>query len=231
MSRECVHLCQGDFNQTTAYSKRPASIAKAFAEAGARRLHIIDLDSVRGNSANNRDVIREIRDTVPCVLQVGGGIREEEDVKELIDIGVEKLILGTLLINNPETVSAWVRQYGDIFIGGIDAREGMVKIDGRVSSTFLKDLEVLDTIKNLGITQLIYTNISRDGTMEGPDIDRANLIAQRSGMEVIIAGGISSEQDIEEIVTHRHKNLIGLIVGKAIYENRISLSAVFREYS
>lgn len=227
---ECVRLFQGDYSQSTHYSKRPASIAKAFAEAGARRIHIVDLDAARGNSKTNRNVIHDIRKEVPCVLEVGGGIRSEDDVKELLDIGVDKLILGTLLANKPEKVGEWVSKYGDVFIAGIDARDGMVKISGWENDINLKDLELVDRIKNLGIKEIIYTNISLDGTLQGPDIERTNLIAERSGLEVILSGGISSEQDIEEVITHRHRGLKGVITGKAIYENRISLSAVFRDY-
>ena len=169
------------------------------------------------------DVIRRIRNSVSCKVEVGGGIRSEEDVGELFDAGIDRLVLGTILVREPNTVAGWVRRYGQRFVGDIAALDGIVRIKGWESDTGLTDESLATRIKAIGIEIVIYTNISQDGTLSGPDIEGTNRIAERSGLSVILSGGISSNADVETVHQNKHPGVAGIITGKAVLEGRVAL--------
>jgi phosphoribosylformimino-5-aminoimidazole carboxamide ribotide isomerase len=220
---ECVRLYQGDYSQVTVYEKDPVTAAREFEKAGAKRIHIVDLDAARGGSKRNRKKIRKIRKAVSCALQLGGGIRDEEDVTELIDLGIDYLVLGTIFARNTNRVEGWIKHYGPIFIAGIDALNGKVQISGWEQTTEILDTELAKRAKEIGITGIIYTSIAKDGTLEGPDIDATKRIAEAARLPIIHSGGISSTADIEQIVNSNIENVTGIITGKAVYEERFNL--------
>ncbi len=229
---KCVRLERGDFNRVTVYSDNPVSIARDFEKAGVRWIHIVDLDAARGNvegSAKNRRVVREIKMSVGCNVEIGGGIRSESDVEELLNSGVDLLILGTIIVRNIDRVTRWYRNYGDVFIAGIDARDGIVRVSGWEESGGIGDAELAERVSKIGIRRIIYTNISRDGLLSGPDVDRTNLIARVSNLRVVLSGGIGSENDIE-YVYKKGESLAGVITGKAVYEGKISLERMIELY-
>lgn len=226
---ECVRLVQGDYDEATVYEKDPVVMARRFADAGARRIHVVDLDAARGDSQTNRKKIRKIRRAVDATIQLGGGIRRDEDVEELLDLGIDRLVVGTAFARRPEAVAGWVAHYGEVFLVGIDAMDGMVRISGWEKETLHKDVDLAARAREARVAGIIYTNIERDGTMEGPDIDRTNLIAERSGVPVILSGGIGSMDHLTAVRENAAKNVVGVIVGKAIYEATIDLESIFAD--
>ncbi len=229
MNGQCVRLSEGRYADSQVYSSRPEEVARDFAAAGALCIHIVDLDAARGDG-RNRKVLGKIRRAVACKLEIGGGIREETDVEELLALGIERLVLGTVLARQPERTAQWVEKYGPVFVGGIDAREGMVRVSGWEESSGIQDLALAGQGAILGLSAIIYTNIARDGTLAGPDIRRTNRIAAVSGLPVILSGGIGSAEDVARVARDKHENVRGLIVGKAIYEGKVTLQALIAAY-
>ncbi len=226
---QCVRLYKGQYDQSRIYNSDPASIAESFQEAGTRRIHLVDLDAARGGN-NNRSVLKKIRKSVKTTLEVGGGVRTEADVEELLEIGIDRLIVGTILAREPETVGRWIKKYGQVFIAGIDALNGMVKVSGWEEGSSMTDIELSRKAADLGIISIIYTNIDKDGTLEGPDIVSTLKIAEASGLPVILSGGISGPEDIREACSFSNKGIRGIITGKALYEERLDLSSVISEF-
>ncbi len=230
LNNSCVRLFKGDYSSSKVYSNKPEEVAQSFVKSGAERIHIVDLDAAKDEGKKNRGTIKRIREAVNCVIEVGGGVRTRADIDELLEIGVNKLIIGTILIKNPKEVIEWVKAYGNIFIGGIDVLDGYVKISGWEQASGIIDTDLANKLKDWGISEIIYTNISKDGTLSGPDIANTNKIAEVSGLSVILSGGISSDDDIKNVYNNRHSGVTGLITGKAVYENKIHLDEVVELY-
>jgi phosphoribosylformimino-5-aminoimidazole carboxamide ribotide isomerase len=227
---QCVRLFQGKYDQATRYSLNPVDVAGTYDKAGALWIHLVDLDGARGKGRNNRATIKAIREAVRCRIETGGGIRTEKDIEELLSIGVDKLILGTVLIKEPERVSGWINQYGNVFAAGIDALNGQVKVSGWEAGAGMQDTVLAAKAEKLGLSGIIYTSISRDGTFTGPDIRSTNKIAGASSLPVILSAGIGSRADVEKVSANRAANIKGLIVGKAIYEDKVDIKELLTEY-
>lgn len=232
---KCVRLYRGDYAQSTEYKIDPVEVAAQFVREGARRIHLVDLNAARGGAtdrgSNNRKIIAAIRATVPeAVIEVGGGIRSAQDVEELKGIGVDRLIVGTVLVRRPELVEQWAARYPETFIAGIDAKDGEVRISGWEEGSSLTDTEAARLAREAGAVSIIYTNIQRDGTLQGPDIENSLMVADAGGLPVIVSGGIRGMQDFEEIKQISADRIAGVITGKAIYEQRIKLSEVIGAY-
>lgn len=227
---ECVRLYKGNYSEATVYDKDPVAAAREFERAGAQRLHIVDLDAARGGSKRNRKKIRKIRKAVSCTIQLGGGIRDEDDVAELIDLGIDRLVVGTIFARNTSRVEGWIQHYGPIFVASIDSLDGKVRVDGWENATEIPDVQLARRAKEIGITSLIYTSISKDGTLEGPDVESTKQIAEASNLPVILSGGISSEDDIKQVIDRGDGKIVGIITGKAVYEARLDLEKVFQTY-
>jgi len=221
---ECVRLQQGDYDEVTFYDRDPVAVAREFEKAGIKRIHIVDLDAARNDSRRNRKVIRKIRKAVNSTLELGGGIRDEDDVEELLDIGIDRLVVGSMLAKHPRKVEGWTRHFGEMFIAGIDALDGRVKIHGWEDDSGTGDMELAKEAGAIGMCSIIYTNIARDGMMEGPDIRRTKEIAQASGLPVILSGGVSSLADVEQAAKEGDGKIVGIIIGKAVYEGKINLN-------
>ncbi len=242
LAGEAVRLHQGHYDEVTSYSKNPAELALRFANQGARYLHVVDLDAARWKDGkherrSNRDQIRQICKQSDMVVEVGGGVRSDDDVAELIDLGVKRLVVGTLLIRDPDKVARWAAQYTADFIAGIDARDGEVKVAGWEDGTRVKDEHLAATVGSLGVKGIVYTNISRDGTLSGPDIERSLIIAEASGLPVVISGGMGTMDDCAAVHVaaggYREDGsspIEGVIIGKAIYEGSIDLGETVMLY-
>lgn len=220
----CVRLYQGDYGKAQEYHSNPVDIAAKFEETGARRIHVVDLDAAKGAGVHNRGVISEIARRVSVEVEVGGGVRSEAEIDALIDAGVSRMILGTVLIRDPDSVAGWVAKYGDTLIAGIDARDGIVKVSGWEENSSLQDTDLARRVAEMGFSSIVYTNIAVDGTLEGPDIEGTNGIAEASGIDVILSAGIGSIADVKRVLSLRHERVIGAIAGKAIYEGTLDLS-------
>ncbi len=227
---KCVRLLKGDYNAVSSYENNPAEMAAEFQNMGVKRLHLVDLDAARGQGRNNRKQIREIRDVFQGLIEVGGGVRSEEDIRELLDAGVDRLIVGTVLAKDPDLVADWVKQFGPVFIAGIDALDGEVKVSGWEKGTSLKDEDLAVKCREIGIGNIIYTNIAKDGTLEGPDLERTSRIADVSGLAVTLSGGISSQEDVDMVCRKGHSGIKGIITGKAVYEGRINVENSIKAY-
>ena len=226
---ECVRLVRGDYQEATTYERDPVAMARKFAQAGAKRIHVVDLDAARGDSRTNRKKIRKIRRAVDVTIQLGGGIRRDEDIEELLDLGIDRLVVGTAFARRPENVAGWVAHYGDVFLVGIDALDGMVRVSGWEKETNIRDVDLARRAREARVASIIYTSIARDGTMEGPDVQRTNAVAEASGIPVILSGGIGSMADLEKVRAGAAKNVVGVIVGKAIYEGTIDVEEIFKD--
>ena len=228
----CVRLRKGNYDESTTYSSDPVETAIRICSSGCSRLHIVDLDAARGRGKNNRGAIKMIREAVgEAVLETGGGIRTEKDVEELIKIGMDRLILGTVFAKDPEIARRWTDKYGSIFIAGIDALNGEVKISGWEEGSSIPDSDLAVKAAENGIISIIYTNIDRDGMLSGPDIKNTLRIAEVSGLPVIISGGISSEDDFRKIAEKDGNKIVGAITGKALYEEKFDLKRVVEKYN
>ncbi len=231
LNASCVRLYKGNYSTSTIYSTDPVQSALTICASGCTRLHVVDLDAARNKGKTNRETIQNIRNAVPrAIIEVGGGIRTEKDVEELLAIGVDKLILGTVFARNPLIAKDWTKKYGNVFIAGIDALDGEVKVSGWEENTRLNDSDLARSAADNGIISIIYTNINRDGTLSGPDIENTLRIAETSGLPVIISGGISSNNDFERINKYKTTQIAGVITGKALYEEKIDLAKAVQLY-
>ncbi|MBI9104234.1 MAG: 1-(5-phosphoribosyl)-5-[(5-phosphoribosylamino)methylideneamino]imidazole-4-carboxamide isomerase [Spirochaetales bacterium] len=232
LNGQCVRLYKGSYDQSKIYDSDAAGMAKSFEKAGARRIHLVDLDAARSGAdkKSNRDVLRLVRNSVSAMLEVGGGIRTEKDVNELLDIGIDRLILGTVLAKDPDLVESWIKKYGQVFIAGIDALNGEVKVSGWEEGSALLDTDLAKKSADMGIISIIYTNIDKDGTLAGPDIESTVKIAGASGLPVTLSGGISGPGDVAKAVKYEESGIRGIITGKALYEGRLNLSEIIKSY-
>jgi len=226
----CVRLHQGDYAQAESYDLDPVEVARGFAAAGARRIHVVDLDAARTGAGVNRPILGAIRRAVNVTVEVGGGIRTDDDVKALLDQGVDRLVVGTVLVKNPDLVASWTAKFGARFVAGIDARDGEVKVSGWEEGSALQDLDLAARCRQLGLISIVYTNIARDGTLGGPDLDRTLAVAEAARLPVILSGGVASKDDFAAARRSNHPLLAGVITGKALYKNRIDLGEVIREF-
>jgi len=226
----CVRLLRGSFSQATRYAADPVETALSWAGLGVRWLHLVDLDAAEGRGKNNRAVIARIRAAVSCRIEAGGGVRTEADARQLLDIGVDRIVLGTVIVRAPRDVAAWTSRLGARFAAGIDARGGSVRVAGWSDDANIRDVDAAAGLGGLGIRGLVYTSIEKDGTLAGPDIDRTNAAARAAGLPTILSGGIGSEADVERVMAEADPLVAGIILGKALYEGRVDLGGLISRY-
>lgn len=222
---KAVRLLQGRMEDSTTYAENPAEVAKDFWAQGAEYLHVVDLDGAFTGKPVNDGVIRQIVQSVSLKIQVGGGIRTLERIEELLDLGVERVILGTVAVKDPELVSRAVQKYGAKIVVGIDAKDGKVAVQGWAEGTELSTEELGRSMKTVGVETVVFTDISRDGMLQGPNIMSTVRLAKETGLKVIASGGISQLDDLIRLQAEVDNgvSLEGAIVGKAIYTGAISL--------
>jgi phosphoribosylformimino-5-aminoimidazole carboxamide ribotide isomerase len=227
---QVVRLVRGDYNQVTVYSKDPVETAGRFAQAGAGLIHIVDLDRARGGSSVNRKIIRAVREQTACTVETGGGVRSERDIEEILECGVERIVIGTALVKKPEAVAGWIAKYGVHAIAGLDARDGSIRIQGWEDDSGIRDTVLAARCREMGFREIVYTNIAVDGTLEGPDIESTNRTAAAGGLPVILSGGIGTPADVARVAAEKSALVHGVIVGKAWYEQKIDLGELVRLY-
>ncbi len=217
----CVRLTQGDFKKELKYSYYPDETAIELESAGAEFLHVVDLDGAKLGTLANIFVIKRILDNVNIPIEVGGGIRKMSDIDNLLDIGVNRVILGSAAVENPDFVKEAAKNFGDSIVVGIDARDGIVAVHGWADSGEMNAKDLAARMGDYGISTIIYTDIARDGMMKGINVDRIAEFAQSSGVDVIASGGVTSIEDIRKLKEHEDDGIVGAIIGKAIYEGVI----------
>ncbi|KLU63500.1 1-(5-phosphoribosyl)-5-[(5-phosphoribosylamino)methylideneamino] imidazole-4-carboxamide isomerase [Peptococcaceae bacterium CEB3] len=220
-----VRLLQGRMEAATIYDEHPAEVAEGFARQGATHLHVVDLDGAFAGEPVNDAAIREIVRPVPLQVQVGGGIRSLARIGELLELGVSRVILGTAAVTDRRLVEEAVRRYGERVLVGIDAREGRVAVKGWAENTAIPATELGLTMKSLGVRRIIFTDISRDGMLQGPNIASTVQLAQETGLRVIASGGISRLEDLRRLAEEEAAGaaIEGAIVGKALYAGNFTL--------
>lgn len=224
LNEQCVRLKQGDYNQKEVFNSNPVEQAKSFEEQGAKFLHLIDLDGAKEGSQKNFEVIRKIREAINIPIQVGGGIRNEERIIKLLELGVDRVILGTIAIKNRDFLKEMLNKYGEKIVVSVDAKEGKVATDGWLEDSGIDSIEFVKELIELGLKTLVYTDISKDGMMEGTNLDIYKKINELE-IDLIASGGVSRMYDIEELLK---MNTYGAIVGKAIYAGALSLKDIFK---
>ena len=220
----CVRLVKGDFKQETIYSEHPEEIALRWEGEGAEFLHVVDLDGALAGEPQNMDAIKRILQAVKIPVEVGGGIRSMESIDRLLSIGVSRVILGSVAVHKEELVQEACSSYGNRIVVGIDAKKGIVATDGWEKSGGISAVELAKKLGAFGLETIIYTDISRDGTLSGVNVTETARLARASGIKVIASGGVKSISDIEKLKKRACDGIIGVIVGKSIYEGTLSLT-------
>ncbi|MDS9473035.1 1-(5-phosphoribosyl)-5-[(5-phosphoribosylamino)methylideneamino]imidazole-4-carboxamide isomerase [Sporosarcina pasteurii] len=227
---KCVRLIQGDYDQEIIYGDSPTEMALLWEKQGAEYIHIVDLDGAKTGESPNQLAIQNIAKAVSVPIQVGGGIRSMEIIDEHIASGVSRVIIGTAAITNRPFLEEAVQKYGDKIAVSIDARNGFVATDGWTETTDKKALDLLQELEVIGVKTVVYTDIFKDGMMQGPNFQELQAINKASAVDVIASGGVTTEEDIQQL---EGMNLYGAIIGKALYEGTLSLQQLregaFRE--
>lgn len=221
---KCVRLSQGEMHRETVYSESPAETAKRWQALGARRLHIVDLDGAISGSPCNRAAIREIRAAVDMHIELGGGIRDMQTIAAYLDEGIDSVILGTAALRDPELRrEACTRHPGRIIIG-IDALDGMVRVQGWTEDTATSAIDFTRELDPAAVAAIIFTDISRDGMLTGPNIESTVALAESTPIPVIASGGIASIEDIRRLIEAEHCGIMGAITGRALYTGDLDLA-------
>ena len=227
--KKCVRLIQGDFKNKTEYKISPLDQAGKYKEHGFKNLHIVDLDGALTGQIVNLNIIQEIADKYDLKIEVGGGVRTLDSIKRYVDVGVEKIILGSAAIKNKEFLKEACIKFKNKIALGLDAKDGNLSVSGWKENSNIKTLDFLKDVNNYGISRLIYTDINRDGTKESPNFEETIKVADVFIGPVIISGGVSSIIDIKKAKELRNKNIEGIIVGKAIYDGDLELEELAKE--
>jgi len=218
----CVRLVEGDFGRETVFDVDPADAARRWAEAGATWLHVVDLDGAREGRPVNVEAVRRIRSAVDLPIQLGGGLRTEQDILAAFDLGVDRVVLGTAALRSPELVTRAATRWADRLAVGLDARDGRLSVAGWLEQTDATVEDVALRLRQAGVQCFIATDIRRDGTLAGPNLDALRTLVGLLARGVIASGGIGSLADVEAVATI---GVDGVIIGRALYDGRVDLAA------
>jgi phosphoribosylformimino-5-aminoimidazole carboxamide ribotide isomerase len=226
---KCVRLTQGRRAEVKVYDGEPAEIAKGFEDAGARMLHVVDLDGAFADrNSKNRKVVRRIIRAVEIPVQFGGGLRSVGDVQQMIEFGVSQIVIGTLAAESPETLEKFVQLFGFRICVGIDARKGVVMTHGWEKEGRLSASALARRVADAGVDRIVYTDVARDGMLSGVNLEQTCAIARESGLRVTASGGVSSLEDLRQLKSIVQCGVDSVIVGKALYEGRFTLQEALR---
>ena len=228
-AKKCVRLVKGDFNNKTEYETSPIDQAGKYKDHGFKNLHIVDLDGALTGNTVNLDIIKEIVGKYDLKIEVGGGVRSIDSIKKYVDLGVEKVILGSAAIKNKEFLKEACTKFKKKIALGLDAKDGNLSVSGWKENLNVKTIDFLKEVNNYGVSRIIYTDINRDGMKTSPNFNETIKIAGMSKCPVIISGGVSSINDIKKAKELNNKNIEGIIVGKAIYDGDIKLEELAKE--
>ena len=218
---QCVRLFKGDMNASTVYNEDAAAQARRFEAAGFEYLHVVDLNGAMSGKAVNRAVVENIINAVTMPVQLGGGIRDRAAVELWLEAGISRVILGTAAVKNPDLVKEVAKAYPGKIAVGIDARGGMVAVEGWVKASSMKATDLAKLFEDVGVAAIIYTDIARDGTLEGPNLPETVALAKSISIPVILSGGIGSMADLKAVKAEEASGIEGIIIGRALYENTI----------
>jgi phosphoribosylformimino-5-aminoimidazole carboxamide ribotide isomerase len=231
---KCVRLYQGDYAKSEVFNDNPAAMAQSWLEQGANKLHLVDLDGAKAGQPVNLGAIASIIEMVkktatqPVQIQVGGGLRTDASVQQLLKLGVDRVILGTVAVEQPELVQTLCQKYPQQIVVGIDARAGKVATKGWIETSEVLATELAKRMAKIGVAAIIYTDIHRDGTMTGPNMEALREMANAIDIPVIASGGVSSLRDLLSLLALTSIGVTGAIVGRAIYTGEVNLSEAIR---
>ena len=225
---KCVRLKQGEFDNMTVYSDEPYKVARYFEENGATFIHLVDLDGALKGHSVNEETIKKIVGSVTVPCELGGGIRTMEDIERVLSYGIYRVIIGTKAVKEPEFVRKAIERFGsDHIVAGVDARDGMVAIEGWGEVSGTSAVSLCNAMKEMGVRHIVYTDISKDGMLCGPNVEMTKKLTEETGLDVIASGGVSSMDDLRAL---NAAGIKGAIMGKAIYERRIDVAAAVKEF-
>ena len=218
---KCVRLFKGDMDAATIYNDDASAQAKAFEGAGFDYLHVVDLNGAVSGSLVNQPVVKKILSSVTIPVQLGGGIRERAQVEAWLNAGISRVILGTVAVKNPALVKEVARDFPGKIVVGIDARGGMVAVEGWVQASTMKAVDLARLFEDAGVAAIVYTDIARDGTLQGPNLDETAALAEAISIPVILSGGIANIGDLQATKARASSGIEGIIMGRALYEKTI----------
>jgi phosphoribosylformimino-5-aminoimidazole carboxamide ribotide isomerase len=228
LSGRCVRLYQGDYEQSQIFAEDPVTVAQSWADQGAQWLHLVDLDGAKTGEPVNLSVVAQTVEALDIPVQVGGGLRTQERVASFLKMGVRRVILGTVAIENPDLVAQLCQTYPGQIVVGIDARDGMVATRGWLETSEVSAIALGQRVASEGAAAIIYTDIQRDGTLQGPNLPQLREMADAVSVPVIASGGVSSITDLLSLLALEPIGVSGVIVGKALYTGNISLPEALR---
>ena len=224
----CVRLYQGDYDKSQVFNQNPVEVAKQWEEQGATRLHVVDLDGAKAGKIVNLEAIAAIVEAISIPVEVGGGLRSQDTVQQLLSLGVRWAILGTVAVEQPELVQQLCQQFPEQIIIGIDARNGKVATRGWLETSEVLATQLAAQMQELGAAAVIYTDIHRDGTLSGPNLDALREMAESIDIPVIASGGMSSVTDLLSLLALEPQGVNGAIIGRALYTGDIDLTEALR---
>ena len=220
---KCVRLIQGDYNQEKVYSDSPIDMAKKWEQLGAEYIHIVDLDGAKSGESINQSIITDISQSVSIPVQVGGGIRSIKTIDTYINNSVSRVIIGTAAIQDREFLNEAVKTYGEKIAVSLDAKNGYIATDGWTETSTVKALDLLKELEEIGLKTIVYTDIAKDGMLQGPNLAEQKSINEATSMDVIASGGVTTKQDVKNL---EKLNMYGAIIGKALYDGKLDFSDV-----
>ncbi|MDH6598595.1 1-(5-phosphoribosyl)-5-[(5-phosphoribosylamino)methylideneamino]imidazole-4-carboxamide isomerase [Bacillus aerius] len=224
---KCVRLVQGDYDQETIYGDSPLDMARRFANEGAKWIHLVDLDGAKAGKRVNHEHVLAIASSLDVNVQIGGGIRTDEDVAFYLNNGVSRVILGSSAVSNPVFVKKMLAQYGEKIAIGIDARNGFVSTEGWLETSEVKAEELGKELAKEGAEVFIFTDIQMDGMLSGPNVESTVRLAEATGKQVIASGGVSAVSDLQKLSAQKQTGVSGAIIGKALYTKQFTLAEAF----
>lgn len=222
---KCVRLLQGRMEDETIFSDDPAAMAQKWANSGAELIHVVDLDGAFEKSPRNIDAVKKILDSVDVPIQVGGGIRNLQTIQVFMDLGVERVIIGTEAIRNPAFVKQAAKAFAGRIVVGIDARDGHVAVEGWTETTRVKAVDLARRFEDCGLAAINFTDIQRDGMQTGPNIEQTRRLAESISIPVVASGGVACLDDIKSLLPLEAVGVVGVITGKALYSGTLDFKA------
>ena len=220
----CVRLIKGDYRQITSYKNTPIDQAVTYFKNGFNNIHIVDIDGALHGRPVNSILIREIVKKVKSKIQIGGGIRTIDDISRWMKLGVDKVVMGTAAVENVELLKMACNKFKNKIAVSLDAKDGLIALSGWKKQTNISAIDFIKEIQNFGVSRIIYTDINRDGTKQGPNIKDTVELSGKAKIPLVISGGVSSLEDIKKIKSLSNSNIEGVIIGKAIYDGDIKIS-------
>jgi phosphoribosylformimino-5-aminoimidazole carboxamide ribotide isomerase len=228
---KCVRLLRGEEGTETVFSQDPLAVARKWEECGAKRIHVVDLDGAFSGKPRNFELIKEIVNSVSCSVQIGGGIRDIETIERYLETGLDRVILGTVAVQKPEILAEANRKFPQRVAVGIDTKNGRIAVRGWKQTIDFDLKSFLDYLKSAGVSLVIHTDIDRDGTLEGMNINAVEEFVRNSPIPIIASGGISSLNELEKLSNLTTVGLLGVILGKSIYSGKIDLRDAINRFS